>query len=358
MTTSRNLADRLFEKAFLTFRNTLGGPVGPVPPVVDLPHAPRLVTPVDYEAVATQFSNRYRGAFILNFSLGFLAVLLALIPLSGVLSEHTLHAIALYLTLAEVACIVVIMLIHWYGRDPGAYNGTAGSRVLRRLGLRHINQGWRQQWGHARMAAEHMRYIGLILGFPGTQLHEEGILERAGAPHRETAATLRALGEQCPTAPADATYIDAYRGHFLSVIREQRAYHDNNAHRYHRIHHRLHQTASRCFYLTLLTCGLHLFLHHPLLSALAALLPALAATCHGLLAAGEFNKLAEQWHTMAHALAKLEHEVANPEANTVAAAAGAPLAVLEEQVRAFFGLVVQDAIGWHVTLRDKDVQVA
>lgn len=348
MTTPQKPADRLFEKAFLTFRNTLGGAAGPVPPIVPLPHAPQLVTPVDYEAVAMLYSNRYRGAFILNFSLGFLAVLLALIPLSGVLSEHTLHAIALYLTLAEVACIVVIMLIHWYGRDPVAYNGTAGSRVLRRLGLTNINQGWRQQWGHARLAAEHMRYIDLILGFPGIQLHDEGILEQAGEAHRETAATLRALGEQCPTAPANDAYIDTYLVHFLSVIRNQRAYHNNNAHRYHRIHHRLHQTASWSFYLTLLACGMHLFLHHPLLSALAALLPALAATCHGLLAAGEFNKLAEQWHTMAHALAKLEQEVAS---------AGTSLAVLEQQVRTFLGLVVQDAIGWHVTLRDKDVQV-
>jgi hypothetical protein len=340
--TSQNLADRIFEKTFLTFRNVLGGPVPPLTPPGTLANAPQLAAPEDYEATATLYGNRYRGAFVLNFSLGFVAVLLALIPLAGLLDEHLLHEIAPLLTVAELSTIFIILLIHLYGRDPETY-GVA-------TGWLKINQGWRQRWGHARLAAEHVRYSDLMLGFPGRQLHAGGMLDNAGPHYRETARTLGALAAQCAVAPADEHYTGAYRAHFLDVIRYQSAYHRNNAQRYHHIHHRLHQIASWCFYLTLLVCLAHFGLHHPALSVLAALLPALAATCHGLLAAGEFHKLSEQSHDMGKALGNLEKEVM--------ADSAAPLSTLEGQVLAFFGLVVQDAIGWHVTLRDKDVQVA
>lgn len=344
MTSNQKLVDRIFEKTFLTFRNVLGGAVEPLPPLAPLEGAPQLAAPEDYEAAATLYSNRYRGAFILNFSLGFLAVLLALIPLSGLLGEHTLHELGPLLTVAEVTIILTILLIHLYGRDPEIYGDNGG--LLSKL---NINQGWRKRWGHARLAAEHVRYSNLMLGFPGKQVEAEGMLNNAGPHYRETAKTLHAQGTKCAAAPNDAGYTAAYQAHLLSVIRQQRTYHRNNAKRYHHIHHGLHRIASRCFYATLLVCLTHFWVHHPLVSVMAALLPALAATCHGLLASGEFNKLSEQSHDMGKALAALEQDLTGTTT--------ASLIDLEIQVRAFFGLVVQDAIGWHVTLRDKDVQV-
>ncbi|PKB23841.1 hypothetical protein [Janthinobacterium sp. 64] len=349
MTHKPNSIDRLYAKVFFAFRDRLGGkPVVPSPAMVPLTGAPLLVAPRDFEAEAGIYGNRYRGAFLLNFALGFAAVVLALVPLSGLLSQHMLHVLAIPLSILEISCIVAIMLIHWYGRDQLEHEGRV-IRGLRALGLRNLSQGWRRRWGQARLAAEHVRYFDLMLGFPGKVLYADDILKGAGPDHAETATTLRALAERCPVAATNPAYVDAYRAHFLSVVRYQHAYHVNNSHRYHHIHHRVHTTATVCFYLTLAACGLHFFLHHPLLSVLAALFPALAATCHGILAAGEFNKLSEQSKNMVAALGELEKQV-------LATPAGM-LGELEKQVAAFVQLIMQEAVGWHITLRDKDVQV-
>lgn len=349
MTRQPTAIDRLYAKVFFTFRDRLGGkPAVPSPALAPLPGAPLLVAPRDFDTEAGIYGNRYRGAFLLNFALGFAAVVLALVPLSGLLSEHTLHMLAIPLSILEISCIVAIMLIHWYGRDQLEHEGIM-IQSLRAMGLRNLSQGWRRRWGQARLAAEHVRYSDLMLGFPGKPLYTDGILKGAGLDHADTATTLRALAQRCPVATTDPAYVEAYRTHFLSVVRNQRAYHVNNAHRYHHIHHRVHTTATVCFYLTLAACGMHLFLHHPVLSVLAALFPALAATCHGILAAGEFNKLSEQSKDMVTALDALEKQV-------LATPAGM-LHEHEYQVTSFVQLIMQEAVGWHITLRDKDVQV-
>ncbi|NYE61644.1 hypothetical protein FHW58_002851 [Duganella sp. 1224] len=348
MRSETSLVDRLYQFTFLTFRDTLGGKPGytPQPPLPPLPAAaPRLSGVPDYEHEAMHYGHRYRGAFILNFSLGFVAVLLALIPLTGLLSEHTLHRAAPWLTVAELATIVSILLIHLYGRDPVTYDSKSG--WLRAIGLRRINQGWRQRWARARLAHEHVRHASLMLGFPGAPLQAGGMLKDRYA---DIAATLQQAAARCAPAPADAGYRTAYRDYFLGQIRDQARYHRINMHRCHHIHHRLHHTASVCFYLTLGVCLAHFWLHHPLLSVLAALLPALAATCHGLLATGEFQKLAQQSHDMQAELAQLEQEVKTDQ--------GATLTTLHEQVGKFFSLMVEDALGWHVTLSDKDLATA
>ncbi len=346
--TKKKLIDRFFRWTYRSFANALGGKPKTLPDVSALPDRPVLTLPEDYETQADIYSHRYRGAFVINFMLGFIAVLIALVPLTGLLDEHTLHLLALPLTLAEMSCILMIMLIHWYGRDPGTYNASSG--LLRRLGLKHINQGWRQRWGRARLAAEQVRFSNLMLGFPGKKLVTNGFIGAAGTRYDDTTQVLEQLIGQCAVAPVSAQYEAQYRRYLVSLLENQRIYHENNAHRYHHIHHRLHRIASRCFYLTLLLCVSHLVLHHPLLSVSTALLPALAATCHGILASGEFTKLSAQSADMSAALAQLEQRLQTP--------AHASLPTLEPLVRDFYSLVVQDAMDWHLTLRDKDVQAA
>lgn len=349
MTALLTLPDRIFAWIFLTFRNRMGGPAHAGPNVTPL-YVPSLIAPdTDYETESTRYSNRYRAAFLINFSLGFVAVVLALIPLSGLIPEHELHTYAWMLTLAELVCISIILLIHWYGRDS-ELDASFTSRFLKRIGLRRINQGWRGQWATMRLAAEQVRYADLMLGFPGRKLSANNLLGDAGQESLKIAKHLAELSAKCPDAPQDAIYNTRYRRYFAELIASQRAYHQGNAHRYHRIHHRLHRIADACFYLTLLACLSHFVWHHPILSVLAAGLPALAAACHGILASGEFAKLAEQSEEMSKSLKTLEQQV-DPHAEDAGDG-------LRQQVTTFYDLVIREALGWHVTLRDKDVQVA
>lgn len=327
----------------------MGGDFPNAPSVTPL-YTPSLLTPqTDYEAASTRYSNRYRAAFLINFTLGFVAVALALVPLSGLLSEHQLHGYALPLTLAEVACILIILLIHWYGRDS-KLDHSGLSHLLKQVGLRNINQGWRGRWATMRLAAEQVRYADLMLGFPGGKLPANHLLNEVGQDSADIARQLAQLSATCPDAPSDAAYNARYRRYFIELIAHQCSYHEANALRYHRIHHRLHRIADTCFYLTLLACLSHLVWHHPVLSVLAAGLPALAAACHGILASGEFAKLSEQSEDMSKSLAALKQQV---DAHSEEAGE-----VLRQQVTTFYDLVIREALGWHVTLRDKDVQVA
>ncbi|NMV38557.1 hypothetical protein [Ralstonia insidiosa] len=349
MTAPSTLPDRIFAWIFLTFRNKMGGKAHAGPSVTPL-YVPSLLQPdTDYEAESTRYGNRYRAAFLINFSLGFVAVVLALIPLSGLIPEHELHAYAGLLTLSELVCISIILLIHWYGRDSER-DASFASRLLKRIGLRRINQGWRGQWATMRLAAEQVRYADLMLGFPGGKLTANDPLGEAGQENLKIAKHLAELSAKCPDAPKDASYNTRYRRYFAELIASQRAYHKGNAQRYHRIHHRLHRIADTCFYLTLLACLGHFVWHHPFLSVLAAGLPALAAACHGILASGEFAKLAEQSEEMSESLKALERQV-----DSRAPDAGDGL---RQQVTTFYDLVIREALGWHITLSDKDVQVA
>ncbi|CAJ0816191.1 hypothetical protein [Ralstonia flaminis] len=349
MTALPTLPDRIFAWIFRTFRDRMGGRAHAGPDVTPL-YTPSLLAPtIDYEAESMRYSNRYRAAFLINFSLGFVAVALALTPLSGLVPEHELHAYGWALTLSEVLCISIILLIHWYGRDSER-DASLPSRLLKRIGLRKINQGWRGRWASMRLAAEQVRYADLMLGFPGSKLPVNNLLGDTGQENLEIARHLAELSTKCPDAPENAAYNARYRRYFTQLIASQRHYHKVNAHRYHRIHHRLHRIADACFYLTVIACVSHFWWHHPVLSVLAAGLPALAAACHGILASGEFAKLSEQSEEMSESLKALEQQI-DPHAQDAGDR-------LRQQVTTFYDLVIREALGWHVTLRDKDVQVA
>lgn len=327
---------------------TADGPEEPPPPVV----LPSLVALREYhEAESQRYAARYRSAFVINFLLGLVAVAIALVPLAGLLSEHALHAWGPLLTLAEMACIIAILLLHMAGREQ--HKAGVLSKVLAQLRFRP-NQAWRRNWVEQRLYAEQLRYGELFVGFPGEVIvpaHDATHLLNMGLDSKLLEWFLKD-GARCAPQPLDQPSLACYQAYMGYEIENQRVYHGNNAARCHQIHHRLHGWANLAFWLTLLGCLLHLVWHAPLLSVLAAFLPALAATCHGIISAGEYAKVAEVSHQMALALAQLQKQFVK------AGAAGTPqeqAAALRAVLMQLYELTISEARGWHLAMRDKDI---
>lgn len=343
--------DRVCSFAWTLFRRVFGGKPpshhasgGQTEPLVDLPG---LKAQADfYEAESIRLGTRYRFGFLMNFTLGVVAVTLAAIPFA--LDEAFTHHVGWVFTAAEGLCILSILVIHVLGRENE--HGKLGGTVLGLFGLR-ANQAWRRNWVESRVHAEQFRYAQLLLGFPGEPLEVDssaGTFLDGSLTHHYSRWYANTRGAVV-CRPADSAYVRRYREFVIGVIEQQIAYHETNAQRCENIHHRLHRVANLCFWLTLGICVVHFFFHAPLLSVFAVSLPAAAAACHGILGAGEFATFAQQSEDMVRALTDARHRLAAPEASALEA--------LHDQIRQLYRLVISEASGWHVALRSKDFQI-
>jgi hypothetical protein len=150
-----------------------------------------------------------------------------------------------------------------------------------------------------------------------------------------------------------------YLARLRQIMHEQKTYHEGNAAECETITRRLHGVSGACFAVTLLACVLAIWGMKAqwqwLLLLLAAGLPALAASAHGILATGEYIKLGESSTATADAIGRL---MADVDARLAEGTGGEPvksLAPLVPEVRAFWNLVTSEATGWQATLRDKNV---
>lgn len=306
-----------------------------------------------HERESQRYAARFRSAFLVNFLLGLSAVAIALVPLAGVLDEHLMHALAPVLTLMEMACILSILLLHLAGREqPHHVRFGFPARLLPFA----LNQSWRKRWVEERLYAEQLRYGELFIGFPGEVIapgHDSSHLLDMGLDSAFR-RWYQDQGRACPPQPLTAHYVAQYRAYMGHLIDDQCVYHGNTAERCHRIHHRLHAWATRAFALTIVGCMLHLFWHAPLLSVLAAFLPAFAATCHGILSAGEYAKLSDVSRQMQAALTLLRRRVDDIDERAGPAAA---TTVLRGVLLELYELTISEARGWHLAMRDKDIQV-
>lgn len=354
-----------FRKQFSRGSVTTNGPTRLDPPVA----LPSLVLQQEYyEHESMRYGSRYRSAFLVNFLLGLTAVGIALVPLAGLLDDHALHTWGAALTVAEMACILAILMLHLVGReqphaahghhghqDHAGHHGGGAGRVLRLFGIAP-NQAWRKNWVENRLYTEQLRYGELFVGFPGAVIvpgHDASHLLDMGLD-----SALRRWFEQegaaCRAQPLDAAYMTRYRAYLAYMIENQRVYHANNGARCHQIHHRLHSLGNLAFWLTLAGCLLHLVWHAPLLSVLAAFLPATAAVCHGIISAGEYAKLADVSDQMQAALAKLQRTQATADA---APTLERQAAALHDVLQQLYDLTISEARGWHLAMRDKDIHV-
>jgi len=338
-----NLADRIYKSSFLTFRRIFGahvshGETHQIAPLSLLPghscHARR----DQHEALASRYGHRYRGGIVIGFSLGFMAVMFALLPLIGLWSEAVLNVWGNVFTGLEMLCIIAILFQHLYGRGT-SHDASGFSRFLRKVGFKRINQGWRHRWSSERLFAEQYCYAELMLAFPGGPLQIDN--KPVGNDASFLAWYAETLASQSPM-PDDTDHRQAYGRFFMAMLDQQIDYHHQNTHVCHGIAHRLHHLADYCFWGTLLACAAHFVIHHPLLNVITALLPALAATCHGILAAGEFAKLSEHSDEMHAALLALKSRLQDE---------GATASLVSE----FITGTVHEAAGWHFALSDKDM---
>lgn len=307
-----------------------------------------------FDALASFYGNRYRGSVVINYTLGALAVLFALVPAAfggghGWL-DRVLHAL-------ELGCIVLIVLIYWRGRSPGPH-GVGQIAVDPR---RAVNRRWHERWLEYRGLAERFRYAELL--YP---LEAEVVTHHGGRDARDGHEPgwaqryfeWRFAHAKWPRRDADADEARRYVARLRRLMHEQKTYHEGNAAECETITRRLHALSGVCFAGTLVACIRAVFwpdTQWPLILA-AAGLPALAASIHGVLATGEYIKLGESSTAAARAIAGL---MADVEARLAAGAGqGEPGPFLEPlvpEVRAFWNLVTSEATGWQATLRDKNV---
>lgn len=291
-----------------------------------------------FDELSNYYGNQYRGAFIANYLMGALAVLAALIPVGFAFEQHFGHDAghyALLFTAIELAIILAILLIYKIGANP---HGHQHSRTL--LGIR-INRRWHERWIEYRILAERFRYMEILYPI-GIDPQKDGAARQNDLGEWVNAYFAMRLNEQKIGRTHD---LAAYKARLLSIMKGQSDYHHKNAHRSEHIHHRLHTFATWMFYATLAACASHFVWHNPILILAAAFFPAVAAAMHGILASGEFSKIAKVSEQMHKKMEELIQELN----------AGGKIETIAEN---FHNIVIGEAMGWRAMFRDKNVPLA
>ena len=235
------------------------------------------------DAVATEAARRFRSAWVANFSLAALAVIVSLFGL--VLPA----AMKPFLIALELAIVASILLITHLGR----------------------RSGWHQRWLDCRQTAERLRCLAI-----SAQLGE---LALRGIAHPVSRAVARSLA--LPDSSVDDAYLTRVRDDLLRLIEDQVAYLDADAGRMDRLEHRLHRAGELLFGATATICvaflGLEIALaampalRHEAHAALiwgtigSAALPAVGAAIYGIRMQGDFAGIAERNEALAEQLRRL-----------------------------------------------------
>jgi hypothetical protein len=125
-------------------------------------------------------------------------------------------------------------------------------------------------------------------------------------------AIVRELG--LPNVSLNSAYLEQWCDYAADLIADQVKFHQFTAERNNKIHHRLHQWSYVAFFLTLVACLAHLLIHFvetaagssvsTWLTVAAVIFPAIGASFAGILAQGEFERVAQRSKNMRKALAK------------------------------------------------------
>ncbi len=259
------------------------------------------------DGLARFYGDRYRSAFLKSYSLGVLAVLLALIPLGAgwTVAEH----LSGMLVCAALELGVVL------------YIG-----VLVRTGNR---QRWHERWLEYRLVAELLRQQRLLLplGSWRSIATSPAHLLRYGTAEGTwmywyVRNVSRAAG--LPNALINPDYLRGYCAEVGRLVDEQWQFHHTGAERDERIEHRLHYTGLTLFGSTAAIIAYHVLelmfegLHDNnavqhgthWLAVLCALLPAMGAAFAAINNQGEFSRIAKRANAMEKRFCDLHKQTA------------------------------------------------
>lgn len=277
------------------------------------------------DVLAAHIGQLFRSGYVINFALAALAVALSLAGLAVPQAKP-------FLIVLELSAIATILIL---------------TRTAHRV-------AWHQRWLDCRHLAERLRGLAL-----SAQLGDLGL--RIGAdsePHWVThavRATARNLG--LPSARVDDAYLAAVRAALTDLIDDQLTYLTADAHRMHRLEHRMHLIGTALFATTALICiGFLGFeavfklgggdlegLSHRIAIAVtmaSGALPAVGAAIYGIRMQGDFAGIAERSETLAHHLAALKAVAAQDELS---------FDTLDRRIRRAVDLLTADLALWRQT---------
>ncbi len=276
------------------------------------------------DATASAIGQVFRSSYVTNFACAALAVVLSLLGL-------VLPAAAKpFLIASEVAVIATILIVTHRGNRAG----------------------WHRRWLDNRHLAERLRCLSISARLGDLDLRADADV-RPGWVGWMVRATARELG--LPDTKADAPYLAGVRRALTGLIDDQIAYLSADAHRMHKLEHRLHLLGTALFATTAIVCLLVLILKvadamapaseiahmtHTLITLAtiaSAGLPAIGAAIYGIRMQGDFAGAAERSEGLAHQLTSLRHVID----------ADAPgFDTLTRRVRRLSDLLTEDLASW------------
>lgn len=288
--------------------------------------------------VGSLLAQIFRGAFILNFVFGALAVACAAISIV----RHDWKPV---LVVIEILLIVAVVLNTW-------------------LGLR---RQWHRRWFEGRELAERLR-VALLLWMVGLRPAAP-----AGAEPTWTGwyarAFMRAQGLR--HARLDGEGLRATGAAVTGLLNDQCGYHDLSARRMHGLEHRLERAGLVCFVLTVVVALAYLAVKLPdlaaaggaghgghgeslaesfgvVVAALTAGLPALATATYGIRVIGDFAGISRRSERtrrgLAAQIARIEAEAPN-------------LHSLRARVRAAAEVMLGDVAGWRLSAESRGLAI-
>ena len=285
--------------------------------------------------VGSRLAQVFRGAFILNFVFGALAVACAAISVV----RHDWKPV---LVVIEILLIVAVVF------NTG-------------LGLR---RQWHRRWFEGRELAERLR-VALLLWMVGLRPASP-----AGAEPTWTGwyarAVVRAQGLR--HGRLGGSGLGAARDAVTGLLADQCGYHGVTAGRMHRLEHRVERAGLACFVLTILVALAYLAVKLPdfgggggeghgesfadsfgiVVAALTAGLPALATATYGIRVIGDFAGISRRSERTRHGLATLTRQIDAEEPN---------LHHLRARVRAAADVMLGDVAGWRLSAESRGLAI-
>lgn len=305
-----------------------------------------------FDDLSNYYGNLYRGSYVFNYFMGALAVLMALVPIGFSFEENfgeNAHHYSLIFSAIELMIIAIILGIYKVGATPADSKKEKWPFPLQKWRNHFLNHRWHERWLDYRILAESFRYKVLL--YPV----DIDSLKHPGEQRRDNHSWVDVYFSFCLSTlePEPKMDLITHKAYLLEIMEEQMKYHQANFKSSERIHHRLHSVASLLFFGTFFACFSHFFWHNPLLTLLSAFFPALAAAMHGILATGEFSKLAlvsermvEQIEDLIERLELLNKTPINPKDT------------IEAITKNFHDIVIAEALGWKAMFIDKNVPLA